>query len=115
MKRDDDIFRHFLDATAPLLLWALHFFAAYAFAAAACDSALANKIWVGQPAILLILAIATTAVLLAMLLLLVRAVKLCRIAPWQLLPGARLGLAVLGLLALAWVAVPLFILPVCME
>lgn len=113
MKRDDDIFRHFLDATAPLLLWALHFFAAYAFAAVACDSALASSIWIGQPAILLMLAIATMAALMVILLFLWRAVKLCRIAPWQLLSGARLGLAVLALLGLAWVAVPLLILPVC--
>lgn len=115
MKRDDDIFRHFLDATAPLLLWVLHFFAAYAFAAAACDSGLADRIWLGQPAILLILVVATVAVLLAILLLLVRAVMLCRLAPWRLLSGARLGLAVLSLLGLSWVAVPLFLLPVCME
>lgn len=115
MRRDDDIFRHFLDATAPLLLWALHFFAAYAFAAVACDSGLAKMIWAGQSAILLVLAVATAAAFLMLLLLVARAVQLCRITPWQLLSGARLGLAVLALLGLAWVAVPLFVLPVCVE
>lgn len=115
MTRDDDILRHFLDATAPLLLWALHFFAAYAFAAAACDSALAQTSWAGQPAILLILAVATAAIFLVIVLLVTRAARLCRIAPWRLLSGARLGLSVLALLGLVWVAIPLFVLPVCME
>lgn len=116
MKRGDDgFFKHFLDATAPLLLWVLHFFTAYAFVAAACDSFLVDRDWGGQPAILVILAVATMMALLAIVLLLVRAVALCRVAPRRLLTGARLGLAVLSLMGLVWVAVPLFVLPVCMR
>jgi hypothetical protein len=115
VKSDDGFFRHFLDATAPLLLWALLFFAGYVFVAVACDTALADRHWAGQPAILLILWGATIAVALAVLLLLVRAVALCRIAPRQLLSGARLGLAALGLLGIAWMAVPMLVLPACIE
>lgn len=112
MQRDRLISRLF-DACAPLLLWALHFFGAYVFAAASCLTPLADKVWMDRSAIWIMLAVWTIAALLCALWLLVRAARRWRATQDRLLSGARLGCAVLGLLGIAWTAMPLLLLSAC--
>lgn len=112
---NDHIFRRTLDATAPLILWGLYFFAAYIFVALACDSTLAQAQWLGQSLIRSVLMLWTIATGLTLALLLWRAVINYRGAAYALMPAARLACALLGLIASAWTAVPMFILSVCSQ
>lgn len=102
-----------LDATAPLLLWALHFFVAYIFVAMSCDTGWVDLIWRGSPAIRLLLVAWTMAMLALDLWLLLRAIVRYRNAPPGLQAGARVGCAVLGTIGIAWTAVPMFVLSAC--
>lgn len=91
-----------LHGSAPLLVWALHFFGAYVLVAAGCCRA-------GDAS-------------LRTLLLLGSALAIGAIA-WQLrgtagasdrlLRSARLGGGVLALVGVAWTTLPMFVLPVC--
>ncbi|HWT73068.1 MAG TPA: hypothetical protein VN361_12865 [Oxalicibacterium sp.] len=104
-----------MDACAPLLLWALHFFGAYVFAAASCTTALADTVWFGQAAIRLTLIVWTIAALLLAGWLLLRACRALReTGRRHLLSGARAGCAALGLLGIVWTALPLLTLSACM-
>lgn len=115
MRTDDRIFHRTFDATAPLILWALHFFAAYIFAVASCDTTLADALWLDRPLIWMVLLAWTIVVLPVAAFLLWRAVVLYLMAPRQLLSGARLGCAVLGAIGIVWTAVPMLILSVCSQ
>jgi hypothetical protein len=100
------------DACAPLLLWALHFFGAYVFAAAACLTSLADTEWMGRSVIWLVLIVWTMAALLCALWLLIRAGRRRR-PDGRLLSGVRLGCAALGLVGIAWTGLPLLLLSTC--
>lgn len=112
---NDHIFRHMLDATAPLIVWALYFFAAYIFVALACDSILVQAQWLGQSLIRSVLMLWTIATGLALALLLWRAIINYRGAAYALMSAARLACALLALIASAWAAAPMFILSVCSQ
>lgn len=109
------LFLSTFDACAPLLLWALHFFAAYVFAALACDTALAEQVWAGRSAVWMVLMGWSIAALLCAASLLTRAARRWREADphARLLNGTRLGCAVLGVIGIAWTALPLLALPAC--
>jgi len=87
----------------PLVIWALHFFFAYAAVAVACDAGFAH---VGA---LLLGATALAVVVLAAL----------AFSAWRalrqdgLLAGVRLGAAVLALVGVSWAALPMPLLPPC--
>jgi hypothetical protein len=87
----------------PLVIWALHFFFAYGAVAAACDAGFAH---VG-------------ALLLGATALAVVALSALAFSAWRalrdggLLAGARLGAAVLALVAVLWAALPVPWLPPC--
>lgn len=109
----DRFFPPSFDACAPLLLWALHFFVAYVFAAAACLTSLAEAVWLGHPAIWVALLAWSFAALLCALWLLFRARRACRDAHDRLVSGVRMGCAVLALVGIAWTSLPLLMLSVC--
>jgi hypothetical protein len=109
----DRLFPLSFDACAPLLLWALHFFSAYAFAAASCLTPLADMVWWGHSAIWIVLVTWTIAVLLCATWLMIRAVREWRTTRRRLLSGARFGCAMLGLVGIGWTALPLLMLSTC--
>ncbi len=109
----DHFFRNAVDASTPLLLWALHFFTVYIFTAAACDSTLEQVQLAGYP---LVRAVALLLSLIALLLaagLCWRSVFLYRPTSPTLLSLARLGCAILGTIGIVWTTIPLFILTSC--
>ena len=113
MQSHDYFFRDAADASAPLLLWALHFFAVYIFVALACVSTLIDAQLFGYP---LIKNVSLLLSLLAILLvagLMWRAIFLYRKTSQQLLSLARLGCAVLGVIGIIWSTVPMLILESC--
>lgn len=112
-KRIDSFLRLSFDAAAPLLLWLLYFFASYAFVAVGCDSRLGRTQWLGLPAIALVLTVASGVMAALFLMMLGRAVMRWRAVPPTLLSTARLGIAALALLGLVWMAVPQWIMPLC--
>src|SRR5690606_17470494 len=101
------------DAGAPLILWTLWLFGIYAYAAVACDTALANTTWGGYPAIVIVLAGVTGATLLLLLGLLMRAIVHLRVMPRSLMAFARVGIALLALVGTAWGALPIFMMTNC--
>jgi hypothetical protein len=114
MQSRDHFFRDSVDASAPLLLWALHFFAVYIFVALACGSTLVDAQLFGYP---LIKSVSLLLSLLAILLvagLLWRAIFLCRQRPQPLLSLARLGFAMLGALGIVWTTIPMLVLESCL-
>ncbi|GGC12168.1 hypothetical protein GCM10007205_21610 [Oxalicibacterium flavum] len=102
-----------LDAGAPLILWALWLFGIYAYAAVACDTALANTTWAGHPAIVVVLAGTTGLTLLILLAMLARAIARLCAAPRSLMAFARVGIALLGLIGTVWGALPIFMMTNC--
>jgi hypothetical protein len=96
----DGFFRKLWQGTAPLILWAGHFFFCYLYVAAGCGAA--------SRAVLL----AVTAVALAIAGWFVAAACRHR-APDTLLEAARLGCAVLGAAGIAWSALPLLAFDAC--
>lgn len=100
------------EALAGLLLWAAHFGATYVFIAASCVSPLREMVWAGVPAIRLAL-LAMTLPLLAWLAW--RALSGMRHAGGggSLLRVARIGSNVLAAVAVGWILLPMFVLPVC--
>ncbi len=109
----DHFFRDAIKASASLLLWALHFFTLYIFVALACESVLVQSRLFGRPLIESVSLLLSLIVSLLALALLWRAVVLCRMEPQKLLPLARLGCALLGLIGIVWTSVPLLILSAC--
>jgi hypothetical protein len=113
----DRLFPPTFDVCAPLLLWALHFFGAYVFAAAGCLTSLADMVWMGRSATWLMLLAWSLVGLLCALWLLIRAVR-----AWhamhdasrdRLSCSARVACAALGLTGIAWTSLPLLMLSSC--
>ncbi len=111
----DRFFRDAVDASASLLLWALHFFTVYIFVALACGSTLTQSRLFGRPLIKSVALLMSLIAALLALSLLWRAIALCRLAPRQLLSVARVGCTLLGILGIVWTSVPLVILSACMR
>lgn len=111
MRTQDHLFRKLLLGTAPLLVWAGHFFFCYAYAAAAC---LRN--WPGRERVLLL---ATVMAVGAGIWLLWRALRAASrkagpgVRAGSLLDWARIGGAVLALTGMLWTSVPLMMLALC--
>jgi len=103
------------DAGAPLILWALWLFGVYAYAAVACDTALANAMWGDYPVISMVLTGISALVLLILLAMLIRAVLRWRIAPHSLMAFARIGIALLGLIGTVWGTLPVFMMTNCIK
>jgi hypothetical protein len=113
MESRDRFFRNSVDASAPLLLWALHFFTVYIFVALACESTLVDAQLFGYPYIeCMSLLLSLFAIFIATGLLW-RAAMMCLLRPRQLLSLARLGCAMLGIIGIIWTSVPMFILSAC--
>ena len=97
---DDRFFHRLWQGTAPLVFWAAHFFFCYLYAASGCR----GETW----AVLLGVTLAALAV----------AGWLVR-KGWQggpprgMLGVARLGSAILALVAIGWSALPLFVFGTC--
>jgi hypothetical protein len=106
-------FRRTFYATAPLLLWAVHFFGAYVFTAMSCASELADAMWHGRSVIAWVLVVWTALAIVLAICLLWRALIDYRKSRAALMNGARIGCALLGAIGIAWTAMPLFILSVC--
>ena len=102
-----------LDASAPLILWAVFLFGVYAFAAVACDTALAQRDWGGHGAIKIVLLAVTMLSVAVTLALLWRAAHLYRQAPGSLMTFARFGIGLLGLIGILWTAVPMVLMQTC--
>ena len=114
IRHDDRFFRLFFDASAPLILWVIYLFGIYAFSAVSCDTALAYTEWGGRSAVSVILMAVSVIVLLVAMVLLWRALHGLRRDPQGLLPFARVGVGLLGLLGIGWVAVPTFMMRSCL-
>ncbi|GGY10458.1 hypothetical protein GJV26_27460 [Massilia dura] len=97
----DRFFHKLWQGTAPLVLWATHFFFCYLYAASGCR----RETW----AVLL----GVTLAALALAGWLVRQGWQGGKEPRTLLGMAQLGGAVLALVALAWSAMPLFVFGAC--
>lgn len=113
MAAREHFFRRTFGATAPLLLWAVHFFGAYVFAAISCASELADATWHGRSAIASALIVWTTLAIATALWLLWRATIGYRKSQSTLIGGTRIGCALLGAIGIVWTALPLFVLAVC--
>jgi hypothetical protein len=94
--------RALLHGGAPLLVWALHFFASYVLVALLCCRA-------GDATLRGVLFAASAAALAAIVALLVRRPPADR----PLLRAARLGGGVLALVGVAWTTLPMALLPPC--
>jgi hypothetical protein len=113
MAAHEHFFLRTFNATAPLLLWAIHFFGAYIFTAMSCATKLVHVVWSERPAIGWLLAAWTFLAMALVLWLLLRAVLDYKKSQSALMSGARFGCALLGAIGIAWTSIPLFILPVC--
>jgi hypothetical protein len=115
MPTQDHLFKNMLLATAPLLVWAAHFFFSYAFVAAACVAGLDSATIAGMP-------ILETGLLLASMLALGTAAALlwrplrrvCRRGGSdRLIDTAKVGSAMLALIGIAWTSLPMLMLKGC--
>lgn len=102
-------------ATAPLLLWALHFFVLYVVVAAGCTRGWADARWAGGPAVNLALGVFSAAVLVAAAGMVWRSLRGFRESQRResLLPALRLGSGVLALVGIVWESVPLLMIAPC--
>ena len=108
MRGDDHLMAILLRASAPLLVWGVHFFLCYAFIAIGCTAGISEAMH--------------KAVLLAATALALAAAAAMAVRPWRRIHGpapGRLrdlatlcgaGLAVMGM---AWTLIPLWLLSVC--
>lgn len=108
MRGDDHFMSILLRATAPLLVWAGHFFLSYAFIAIGCTAGAGETL--------------LKAVLLAATALALALVALMALPPWRRHQGpaprrlrdlAALCGAGLAFIGIGWTAVPLWMLGVC--
>lgn len=113
MQARDRFFQDALDASAPLLLWALHFFVVYIFVALSCGSTLVDATLFGRPLIESVCLALTVLALLIVAGSLWRAIGYCRLDAHSLLPLVRLGCAMLGMIGILLTSVPMFILSAC--
>jgi hypothetical protein len=102
--------RRLLQGSAPLMVWALHFFGAYALVAAGCCTALAHTPWFGVPALHVTLWLLSALAVAVIAGLIARNLRL----PRGLLRSAAAGGGLLALLAVAWTTLPmLLVVPLC--
>ncbi|HET6600055.1 MAG TPA: hypothetical protein VFG60_08835 [Burkholderiaceae bacterium] len=109
MAHPDLFFRKAWLGGAPLLVWALHLFGAYAFVAISCCSAFAETQWFGVAAPRLVLLAASVLALAAIVALLLRGLR----EPESLLRTASTGTAALALIGVAWTTLPMLLMPMC--
>jgi hypothetical protein len=113
MATQDRLFTQMFQGTAPLLVWAAHFFFCYAYTAAACTTGAERGHPGSDPVNVLALASLLAAVATGTLLW--RAVRQldCEAAGDRLLDWAKVGSAVLALIGILWTSVPMFMLDAC--
>lgn len=111
MSMRDRFFVRALHGTLPLLVWAAHFFVSYALVAAQCSPAAITR---DAPSVWM-LAVLSAAALGLCALLLCRAWGKVRAADGEpaIHDWAALGSGVLGLMGIAWTALPLLMLDGC--
>lgn len=102
-------------ATAPLWLWALHFFGLYVGVAAGCTRGWGEARWAGLPLVSLALGAFSAAVLALLAWMTWRA---ARDRDWldgldPTVAALRLGGGALALVGTAWETVPLLLIPPC--
>ncbi len=97
-------FRRLWYGSAPLVVWALHFFGSYAVVAAGCGTAAPPFLRTG----LLVASVLALALIGWMLMRHRR-----RQGHHRLLDAARLGSGALAAVGIAWTTLPLVFLPVC--
>ena len=114
MQHTERFFPALLDASAPLILWALYLFGVYAYAAVACDTAFAYTFWSGYAAIKVVLLGVTALVVIVLLVILLRAARLLKNSQQGLMTFARVGIAILGLIGVVWTAVPMLLMTSCL-
>lgn len=114
-QRQERFFSRSFDATLPMLVWAAHFFAAYAWTAGGCKTDWAYAMWGDWSAMRIVLLLGTVCALALNAGLLMRAMRRYRSHSERLMSGMRLGCGVLGIIGIAWTAVPMLVLPVCLR
>jgi hypothetical protein len=103
-------FRRLLLGSAPLWIWALHFFGAYALVASACCTALQRTDWFGVPALRVALWALSALAVMAIAALLLKS----RPLPRGLLRSAAVLGGLLALLGVVWTTLPMLAaLPLC--
>lgn len=103
-------------ATAPLLLWALHFFVLYVAVASGCTRGWAHARWAGLPAVNFGLGIFSAAALVLAVAIVWRSLRGSReksAARHSLIPALRLAGGVLALVGIVWNTVPLLMITPC--
>lgn len=103
----DRFFRQLLQGSAPLMVWALHFFAVYVLAEAGCGRAFEPALRWALP-MASVLALATIA-----LMLLLRRLRVGGRSGESVLRTASLGSGVLALIGVLWTSLPMLWLPPC--
>jgi hypothetical protein len=99
-------------ASAPLLLWALHFAFCYVVVAVGCTAV--GRGADAAPGDLRLALVAATVLALALgMWLLLRACRASLAGAGDLLPRVRLACAALAFVAMLWTGLPLTLLPVC--
>lgn len=102
--------RHLLQGGGSLIVWAVHFFGAYALVAAGCCTALAQTQWFGFSALRVSLWGLSALAGVVIALLIARSLRL----PPSLLRSAGAGGGLLALLGVAWTSLPMAsALPLC--
>ena len=100
----EPFFRPLWKGSAPLVVWAVYFFAAYAFVAAGCGTALQPFLRTG-----LLAAGALALVAIGWLMLRQRG----RGSLHRLSGAAQIGSGLLACIGIAWTTLPLLLVPVC--
>ena len=100
----DRFARRLLIGSAPLMVWALHFFAVYVLVAAACCTPFADR---ALRATLLLASALAVAAIVGLLL------RGRRRGPGSLLHAATTGSGVLALAGVVWTTLPMLSLPLC--
>ena len=100
----ESFFRRLWTSSAPLVIWAVHFFAAYAVVAAGCGTSLQPFLRTG-----LLAAGAVAVAAIAWLLWHQRSARTLH----RLGGAARVGSGVLAGIGIAWTTLPLLLVPVC--
>lgn len=111
--RSDRFLPAMLRPLAPLLLWSGHFWASYVLVATACSGGWAEAAVGGVPPLRAALLSITAIALLLAAWLLWRACRRHRAEGAALARRAEVAASALGLIGIAWSAVPLLVLPLC--
>lgn len=111
--RSDGFLPAMLRPLAPLLLWSAHFGGSYALIAVACSGGWAEAAGSGWPPLRVALLALTAVALLAATWLLWHACRRHRADGAALARRAEVAAGALGLVGIAWSAVPMMVLPLC--